>query len=384
MKNAVIIDTFPDDIHAHSVAWSVSQNEDWECFHIYADNFPSKSMLSIAMTMDDLMLGYEGPEAKIDLTKFDQITYIPRRCKGPRISNTVHSDDMSASYSENISALSAFRYILTSLPNVISINNLASKRRADQKPLQLYLAKKAGLVIPNSLFSNNPNDIKKMLNISSDRLAYKTYTPCTWRQEYDSSVRIFMKYTNLISKSVLSSDQVLRDTSGIFQNYIEKHFEVRLVCMGSQFFGSKIDSQKNILSKVDWRNEQEKLAVESIKVPLGIQESMINLMTDIGIIFCTADFIVTPEGEWIFLEVNEQGQWLWQEEACSDLPILDAYTEFVKNPSTDFRYTTEKKIFSFEDYKRYQWNIDYQKSIKLGYEDNGSHITLEKFIDANQ
>ena len=55
MKNAVIIDTFPDDIHAHSVAWSVSQNEDWECFHIYADNFPSKSMLSIAMTMDDLM-----------------------------------------------------------------------------------------------------------------------------------------------------------------------------------------------------------------------------------------------------------------------------------------------------------------------------------------
>ena len=154
--------------------------------------------------------------------------------------------------------------------------------------------------------------------------------------------------------------------------------------MGSQFFGSKIDSQKNILSKVDWRNEQEKLAVDSIKVPLGIQESMIKLMTDIGIIFCTADFIVTPEGEWIFLEVNEQGQWLWQEEACSDLPILDAYTEFVKNPSTDFRYTTEKKIFSFEDYKRYQWNIDYQKSIKLGYEDNGSHITLEKFIDANQ
>ena len=33
--------------------------------------------------------------------------------------------------------------------------------------------------------------------------------------------------------------------------------------------------------------------------------------------FGAFDYIVTPENEWIFLELNPNGQWLWLEEALN-------------------------------------------------------------------
>lgn len=34
---------------------------------------------------------------------------------------------------------------------------------------------------------------------------------------------------------------------------------------------------------------------------------------NLGLEFCSADFLVTRDGEEIFLELNPNGQWLWLE-----------------------------------------------------------------------
>ena len=36
-------------------------------------------------------------------------------------------------------------------------------------------------------------------------------------------------------------------------------------------------------------------------------------MRKMGLVFCALDFIVTQDDEYVFLEVNEQGQFLWIE-----------------------------------------------------------------------
>ena len=38
------------------------------------------------------------------------------------------------------------------------------------------------------------------------------------------------------------------------------------------------------------------------------------LSDDFSLVFGAFDFIITPEGQWIFLEVNPNGQWLWLEQ----------------------------------------------------------------------
>ncbi|MBA3537169.1 MAG: hypothetical protein H0T84_11265 [Tatlockia sp.] len=51
-------------------------------------------------------------------------------------------------------------------------------------------------------------------------------------------------------------------------------------------------------------------------------------MKEIGVVFGCFDFIVTPDDEIIFLELNEQGQFLWVEEILPELCYMDMFAEF--------------------------------------------------------
>lgn len=52
-------------------------------------------------------------------------------------------------------------------------------------------------------------------------------------------------------------------------------------------------------------------------------------MRQLGIVFGCFDFIITPDDEYIFLEVNEMGQFLWIEEILPELKLLDKFCEFL-------------------------------------------------------
>ncbi len=52
-------------------------------------------------------------------------------------------------------------------------------------------------------------------------------------------------------------------------------------------------------------------------------------MKKLGLVFGCFDFIVTPDNEYYFLEVNEQGQFLWIEEVNPDIKILDAFVNLL-------------------------------------------------------
>ena len=54
--------------------------------------------------------------------------------------------------------------------------------------------------------------------------------------------------------------------------------------------------------------------------------------------FGCIDFIVTPEGEYVFLEVNQMGQFLWVELANPEFPLLQAFAEFLVSQDPEFRF----------------------------------------------
>lgn len=47
------------------------------------------------------------------------------------------------------------------------------------------------------------------------------------------------------------------------------------------------------------------------------------LVKNLGLVFGCIDMIVTPEGKYVFLEINPNGQWMWIEE-LSELPIAES------------------------------------------------------------
>jgi hypothetical protein len=75
--------------------------------------------------------------------------------------------------------------------------------------------------------------------------------------------------------------------------------------------------------------------MEVTEIPPSVRQRCVELMQELGIVFGCFDFIVTPRGDPVFLEVNQMGQFLFLE-AYTDLPILDAFAEFLLAGRPDF------------------------------------------------
>jgi glutathione synthase/RimK-type ligase-like ATP-grasp enzyme len=86
--------------------------------------------------------------------------------------------------------------------------------------------------------------------------------------------------------------------------------------VGDQFFTAAIDSQAHPISVEDWRagfeyEVQPKLTRHGL--PQEIKDKCLAFMKLQGLDYGAMDFIVTPEGDYIFLENNPSGQWIWVE-----------------------------------------------------------------------
>jgi glutathione synthase/RimK-type ligase-like ATP-grasp enzyme len=108
------------------------------------------------------------------------------------------------------------------------------------------------------------------------------------------------------------------------QKYICKKYEARLTFINRKMFAVRIDSE----DKVDWRRNYAGNKYCKIEVPQNIVRNCINMMSDFDIIFGAFDFIINDRDEWIFLEVNPNGQWLWLECALK-LPISNEIISYL-------------------------------------------------------
>jgi glutathione synthase/RimK-type ligase-like ATP-grasp enzyme len=122
-------------------------------------------------------------------------------------------------------------------------------------------------------------------------------------------------YANLLSnEELVAASQNISRAPSIYQEYIEKDYELRITVIGEDIYPVKIYSQTNENTIIDWRKDQLNLEYELVSLDPEFEESLRNLHNNFNLIYGAYDFIVTPKGEHVFLEVNPVGQWLWLEE----------------------------------------------------------------------
>jgi glutathione synthase/RimK-type ligase-like ATP-grasp enzyme len=99
----------------------------------------------------------------------------------------------------------------------------------------------------------------------------------------------------------------------IFQEMVEKDYELRLTIVGEQVFACKIDSQASDVTSLDWRKEASlidySVNMDSTVIPEKIHVKIIQFMRAMGLVFGCIDLIVDKRGEYVFLEINPNGQW---------------------------------------------------------------------------
>lgn len=208
--------------------------------------------------------------------------------------------------------LSFLRYYLKDIP---SIGNIVNDRVAASKMLQYKVAAEIGLSIPQTCFSNQKEPFLKLAKQHESLLLKPIENSDIW---LDKSELNYVFYAQKVPSNSVADvpEAAFTQTVTFAQNYIEKAFELRVTVVDSEVFACKIDSQAQSedQGKVDWRQGYDYGLKHSIfDLPEEVSESCKLFLQKMGLRFGCFDFIVTPEGQYVFLECNPNGQWLWIE-----------------------------------------------------------------------
>jgi len=80
--------------------------------------------------------------------------------------------------------------------------------------------------------------------------------------------------------------------------------------------------------RVEWRTDYAELTYERVDVPAPVVAGMAGYLEAFGLGFGAFDFVVTSDDEWIMLECNPAGQWLWLEHQTG-VPIAAALADLL-------------------------------------------------------
>lgn len=139
----------------------------------------------------------------------------------------------------------------------------------------------------------------------------------------------FFLYTSRVKEEDLKELESLRYCPMVFQAEIPKQLELRIVMVNGQSFVGALDSSQYNHSTVDWRRPGiDPGAWQHHALPDSLIKQLQIFMVNLGLNFGAFDFILTPSGEYIFLEVNPVGEWGMLERDL-DLPISTAIADFL-------------------------------------------------------
>lgn len=316
----ILIPSFAHDLHAVEVALALrARGHEVELWN--ESDFPTRQSGSIEFGAGTPSWRVHGVELDLDGRPFDVVWY--RRATGPRLPEAMHPGDRPVAQRECEDFLAGLWRLVA--PDAFWVNPLDARARANLKLVQLAEARAAGLEIPRTLSSNDPERIRAFLAELGGVGVYKAFYPAQW----EDGDRLAVLLTSEVRPESLPPDEVLRLTPGIFQPRIAKRHELRVTVIGERVIAARLLSQADARTRLDWRARSVDLEVTPDRLPAPVENAVRTLMRRLGLAFGCLDFIVTPDGRHVFLEVNPMGQFLWIEHLNPEIRLLGPFCDLL-------------------------------------------------------
>lgn len=185
-------------------------------------------------------------------------------------------------------------------------------------------AKQYGLIVPEEYLLNFKKDLYRLIRI--DEYATKSITGSTilhYGSHYITAYTSLVKYIKQVPETFFTS---------LIQKYIEKKYELRIFYLHKKFYSMAIFSQNDKTTEIDFRNYNRKNPNRNVvfELPNSIKEKLIKLMVKLDLNSGSIDMIVTPNNDFVFLEVNPIGQYGMVSNPCNYY-LHKKIAEFFKN-----------------------------------------------------
>ena len=187
---------------------------------------------------------------------------------------------------------------------------------------QLMRAKEIGFTIPETLVTNDRQKLKSFYLSKRNGLVIK---PLNQNRVIDGEHQKLI-FTNRLTDHQVNNLEDFDLTPAIFQEWVPKQYELRVTVVGDSVFSAAVESQKDIETVVDWR--RKKLPFKKYQLPKEVEGKCVELVRSLNLSFGAIDLIRAESGDYFFLEINPNGQWVWIETE-TELPISDSIIGFL-------------------------------------------------------
>lgn len=196
---------------------------------------------------------------------------------------------------------------------------------ADNKLYQLHIATQVGLQVPDTVVTSDPILAKEFYDICCGDVVVKLLAPTPLLDE--------VIYTNRVTPWDMKQIESVRFSPSIFQRNVQKQYELRITVVGERVFPVRINSQADEHLAIDWRRKPKMddydVEMSSCDLPDVIRKQIQALMCALGLDFGCIDMIVTPDGEYVFLEINPNGQWYFVQQKAG-VRIAEAIADILE------------------------------------------------------
>ena len=187
---------------------------------------------------------------------------------------------------------------------------------AMMKTWQLPAARSAGLEVPETLITSDPDEARAFIDqMGLGRVICKAFSATieNWRE------------TRMIGEAEYALLDQVSVAPVIFQEFVPAEVDLRITVVGEQFFAAEVHSQE-LDYPLDFRLFLETgpgVRMSPTELPSEIEDGLLRLLKSVGLRYGAIDMRRTPDGRHVFLEVNPAGQWRFVEEVTGQ-PITAA------------------------------------------------------------
>lgn len=197
---------------------------------------------------------------------------------------------------------------------------------AHRKPYQWSIARELGLKLPRTLVTTQARAAREFIQrVGVRRVVFKAFLASIeeWRE------------TRLVEEQDVDRLDLVRYAPVIFQEYVPG-VDLRITLVGEKIFAAEIDA-RHTSYPLDMRMVVGEGVVSAVELPVALRERLLALQRRLGLRYGAIDMRRTDDGEYVFLEVNPAGQWLFVERRTG-LPISRALAEelcTLENPNPE-------------------------------------------------
>lgn len=252
-----------------------------------------------------------GPRS-VDLSEVTSVWY--RRALFPVTS-------AGDSYAERAFVAGEIRHLAFGMvwnPEILWVNPIDKVYVAEHKIHQLEVAKRLDFVLPRTIVSSNVKELQAFAKSNPDGTICKPIYHGLFVDGPDS----YSVYTRQVSAEDFDGHEDL-ECPLLLQEKVIRQCDLRVTFIGEHCFTAAVRTPS---PTVDWRDPAASATFSPAEIDPRLEAKCRKMLSSLGLRYGAFDFILRPDGEEVFLEVNPTGEWAWLENSLG-FPMRSAFID---------------------------------------------------------